>query len=381
MEDFKSRDRFKRDKDEGYASYSSAGSIRYGQPLADLHATDPKLTSPPDRSENSLPGFGQFHNRFQLDSGADALADMKKKLDPLRTIDSKPGSVRSLLTASVNDARGIPMENRLPALSLPTYPRTGPVMLDSPDRFTQTPHSAVTPFGQAFSGFGPGGYRSPNSVSDPERSPPNRTRRINSDDASTQGSYDVEDMEMDESSMHRLRIDEHHTIGNKRRASSPPSDIAPGLTSQGDMVRRRDVSSRGSPTPRLGPVTESVSSAAARNRSFNLSLLTSSTLPVGGSSYGKLSPGGLSPGGLSPVATDHSCSSPYSTPISTNPSPRGTTMLRAAHQRNPSDSRPFASPRKVTEVGKPNGAKLQGFFMCECCPKKPKKFESQEDLR
>ena len=29
---------------------------------------------------------------------------------------------------------------------------------------------------------------------------------------------------------------------------------------------------------------------------------------------------------------------------------------------------------------KPGGSKVH-FFMCECCPKKPKKFETQEELR
>jgi hypothetical protein len=24
---------------------------------------------------------------------------------------------------------------------------------------------------------------------------------------------------------------------------------------------------------------------------------------------------------------------------------------------------------------------VQGFFMCECCPKKPKRFESLEELK
>jgi hypothetical protein len=28
-----------------------------------------------------------------------------------------------------------------------------------------------------------------------------------------------------------------------------------------------------------------------------------------------------------------------------------------------------------------SGGKFQGFYMCECCPKKPKKFETAEELR
>ncbi|OBS15776.1 hypothetical protein FPOA_13443, partial [Fusarium poae] len=39
-----------------------------------------------------------------------------------------------------------------------------------------------------------------------------------------------------------------------------------------------------------------------------------------------------------------------------------------------------ASTFGITEVQQPGGAKAQGFFMCECCPKKPKRFESLEEL-
>ncbi|GKU09408.1 unnamed protein product, partial [Fusarium langsethiae] len=39
-----------------------------------------------------------------------------------------------------------------------------------------------------------------------------------------------------------------------------------------------------------------------------------------------------------------------------------------------------ASTRKITEVQKPGGSKVQGFFMCECCPKKPKRFETLEEF-
>lgn len=395
MEHYKKRDmgHVKMEKDEGYASLSSAGSTRSVTMVPGSRLVPFANSGCASRSEYSLPGFGQFHNRFQLESGADALGDMKKKLDPLRTLDNRPSPGRSLLTASVHDAMGRRPSNeqRLPALSLPCHPKANAGLLDSPDRFTQTPlHSALTPISSShFPSHSPMDYRSPNSLSDADRSPPSRTRRLNSDDASTQGSYEIEDMEMEEASMNRLRIDEYHATGTKRRASSPPGDalgaslLAP--TSQGEMVRRRDVTSRGSPTPRLGPVHESPAPhTTERNRSFNLSLLTGSSVTGPGATFGGLSPGGLSPGalsgGLSPIATDPSCSSPYSTPMSTNPSPRAS-LSRAPHQRTFSDGRPFASPRKLTEVSKPNGAKIQGFFMCECCPKKPKKFETAEELR
>lgn len=46
--------------------------------------------------------------------------------------------------------------------------------------------------------------------------------------------------------------------------------------------------------------------------------------------------------------------------------------------------RPFASPRKLTEMPKSRSslaAKLKGVYICECCPKKPRKFQTEEELR
>jgi len=47
--------------------------------------------------------------------------------------------------------------------------------------------------------------------------------------------------------------------------------------------------------------------------------------------------------------------------------------------------RPLASPRKFAEIPKnPSSvvaAKIKGPYMCECCPKKPKKFNTEEELQ
>jgi hypothetical protein len=76
--------------------------------------------------------------------------------------------------------------------------------------------------------------------------------------------------------------------------------------------------------------------------------------------------------------------SPYVTSLSLNPSPRGT-LSRSNHNRTISETRPLMTSRKLSDSlshGKHNGApKKQGGFMCECCPKKPKKFDSQEELK
>lgn len=353
------------------------------------------------RSECSLPsiatGFGLHHDKFQFQSGADAFTDMKKKLDPLKTFDTKPGvSLLSASSASAIDpfTRRLSGDQRAPPLSLPTanlpyHLKTSPSVLDSPDRYTQTPRSAISPSPRS-QPFHLSDHRSPRSFSDLDRSPPQRSRRNNSDDASSHG-YEVEDMEMEETnSMKRLRIEDplrahYDGAGAKRRASADPDDSFPaGFTTQGDLMRRREGNSRGSPTPRLSAIPQgSVSSVSSGGRagsySSNLSLLTGSIASMS-TSYGRVSPGGLSAGGISPNGTDPSCSSPYSASMSLNPSPRGS-LSRAPHQRTISESRPLASPRKLAEVSKPGNAKISGFFMCDCCPKKPKKFETPEELQ
>jgi hypothetical protein len=176
-----------------------------------------------------------------------------------------------------------------------------------------------------------------------------------------------------------LRIDDLHATGQKRRASSPPGDepTLHGMSSQSDLFRQRNIASRQSPMPRLGIQQGSITSTISTSRSgSNFSVASSMTSM---NSYGRRSPGGLSPGGMSPVGTEASCPSPYTTPTSAA-SPR-SSLARAPHQRNISQTQSLASPRKLNEASKANGAKMQDFYMCECCPKKPKKFETQEELR
>ena len=170
----------------------------------------------------------------------------------------------------------------------------------------------------------------------------NSTSQPDDNAASPRGYYDDgrEDVEIPEtSSLRRLRIDdasrEYYVAGLKRRASSPPGDdpMLHSMASQGDL-RRRDLS-RGSPTPRLAAMPKgSGSSVSSNGRSSSFT----STFSVG-------------------------------------------SMSRAPHQRTISESRPVAPPRKVGEATKANGQRMPGFIlMCECCPKKPKKFETMEEL-
>ncbi|KFA74351.1 hypothetical protein S40288_06666 [Stachybotrys chartarum IBT 40288] len=346
-------------QDEGYASVST------------------------DRSRDSLhAGFGLHHNKFHFHSPADIHVDsLKQKLNPIRTHDKSPP--RSLLSSSERPARANYEARVLPQLSMPVQlPFRS--MVDSPARSNDTPiYSAMSPVTGPFQ-HGPPDFHSYSDASDLDRSPRQR-RRNNSDDAtSTQGSFEyngAEDMEIDDaSSQKRQRNEDAYSSGGlKRRAPSPADELmVHGLGHQGDLLRRREGTSRGSPTPRLTTVPQgsSISSMSSVSRS-NSYMSTASMAPSSittANSYGRRSPGGLSPGGISPT----SCNSPYNAPMSLNPSPRTSISGRAAAQHSRTVS--GASPRKLAEMPKPGGSKLQKFFMCECCPKKPKKFETAEEL-
>jgi len=330
---------------------------------------------------------------------------------------------RSGLSASVSDLSGTrPHRTQLTTLSLPH--RTRQPFLDS--SFTKSPGamsttsatSATSPINAPF-GHHPRGsmdYRSPLGTegSDLDRSPlphPHDGAR-----AGYRGAYDARDDEIDfpmeeTSRLRSLAIEDQwrerdwdrdrerererdcYQPGQKRRASSPPSDDA---ALAGDVLRRRDggLISRGSPTPRLLVIPQnslSSVSSASRSGSYASNLTASSITSMG--SLGRRSPNGLSPAGLSP--TDPM--SPYPPPsLSGSPRPslgRSTTASSPHHHhhRTPSEqplsaqvTRTVASPRKLAEIPKSHSslaAKLKSAYMCECCPKKPKKFETEEDLR
>jgi len=192
--------------------------------------------------------------------------------------------------------------------------------------------------------------------------------------------------------MRRLHIEDYSsrpdgyspsaTAGQKRRASSPPLDDGPSMSTVGstsDLFRRREIGSRTSPGFHMP--TGSMSSTTSDRRSNSYS----TTLSISGSSITSMASSGfghLSPGGVSPIPTDGS-ESPYATSLSLNPSPRGS-ISRSNHNRTGSDTRPLMTRKLSDHSGhsKSNSTpKMQGVLICECCPKKPKKFDSQEDLQ
>lgn len=397
--------------DEGYASLSgtSIGSNRS------------KYTE----SSSAKSGFqSSVHEKYQTNAQAYDKS-LLQKLDARRATDNTTpprGHSKSVFSSSANDASPtsrIAHEHRHPTqlkpLSLPIL--TGrPTLVESPlSRWAETPLSSGVSPNNPYPRFGLQGqfdHRSPSENTESDRSPLPYVGRSGSgsvmslgDDNSSITSRSRESYEqgvspdhevafhMEEAGFRRLHIEDYSsrpdsyspgsTIGQKRRASSPPGDDGPALHTVGsasDLFRRRESVSRTSPAPRFHSNSGSVSSSASGPRSSSYA----STLSVAASSMTSMnSYGRLSPGGISPAGSDFA-DSPYATSLSLNPSPRGS-LSRTNHQRAlSSETRPLTTSRKLSDnigLAKHNTSpKMQGIYMCECCPKKPKKFDSQEEL-
>lgn len=190
--------------------------------------------------------------------------------------------------------------------------------------------------------------------------------------------------------------EEYHTGpkgGLKRRASSPPSEAAredrpTGGGGNTDLYHRRSAQrlvSRDSPASRFPGTQGSLSSVSS------LSQRTASSVSSWGfsaassmSSYN--GPQRLSPSALSPSAdADPVPVSPYAASGSLNPSPRGS-ISRQHHQRGASENeypqlRKMSTDSTIHSRQNSVAGRIAGGYICECCPKKPKKFDSEEELR
>lgn len=185
--------------------------------------------------------------------------------------------------------------------------------------------------------------------------------------------------------------------GTKRRASSPPreptSDDRLGLhtmPSNGDLSQRRTI---GHPfTNTLSVNTSFAPSQGSISAASSLSLRTSGSyssagLSVGGSSmtsmspYERLSPVGLSPNSDLDSVHEKSLLHP-SSPVAFAPqsSLRGVPSSNTLEPPNPTPGRKMTLQTNFG-VAKPTPPKVGGLYLCECCPKKPKKFDNPEDLR
>lgn len=232
------------------------------------------------------------------------------------------------------------------------------------------------------------------------------------DETSSQhrGSYDhsifsdPEFVGMEENGMRDLNINERSPAesedyqlglkgGLKRRASSPPSEAArddrPIPTGHNDLYHRRSqqmLVNRNCTASRFQSTQNSLSSAgSASQRSGSIgSSFGFSTAPSSMASYcgdQRLSPSALSPLG----ETELGAVSPYAANRSLDPSPRGS-LSRPPHQRGFSEAehpqiRKLSTESMLHSRQNSIASRIPGAYICECCPKKPKKFDSEDELR
>ncbi|KAL1892642.1 hypothetical protein Sste5346_006927 [Sporothrix stenoceras] len=349
--------------------------------------------------------FGMHHDHYQFKSSADAYDNsLLKKLDVRRTFDNRSPPRLGRLSASARDAlRPADRFPTLQPLSLPTrmkQPGLGQPLLDSPNRYTDTPMpSAVSPRSTPFSHHYGSDYRSPRSdMPDYDRSPGGaRNRRTNSgsitDDASVHDAMDDDtSFTMEETRLRDFHIDtptsragDYHAAGQKRRASSPPGGDEPPMPlysmTSSEHLRWREGVSRGSPAPRLSANTQdSISSVSSSTRtgsySSNLSVaatsVTSTAMSLAGGHGGRSPNGGVSPaGGMSPTETAASnststCTSPFASTIPLQVSPRSAAAAsRPQQQRIRETAHIVSSPtRRMPDMTKPTSLlKRSEFFI------------------
>lgn len=233
-----------------------------------------------------------------------------------------------------------------------------------------------------------------NGASEVSRTAPHRSSVASEDVFSHRGSYDHsmftnDDFAMEEGQMSNLNIHDRSPgspkAGSKRRASSPPRDrddrsSVSSLSGHSEIYHRRSMQqlpNRSSPVSRYHPNHSSLSSASSlgpRHGSLGSSFGLAS-VPSSATSYasGRVSPSTAIDSdfrnGLPPAA------SKAVNPSSVIPQHQRTlsesTQGGARHQ--PSDSASHSRNSSISQI--------QGMQICECCPKKPKKFDTEEELR
>lgn len=191
-------------------------------------------------------------------------------------------------------------------------------------------------------------------------------------------------------------------LGMKRRASSPPpeaahEDKAPSLlVGEGTELYHRTaapshlhhLSAHPSSQNRFASTLGSVSSVSSTGLRNGSSYASSNGLSVVSSMTSVSSHDRHSPGGLSPSSDQHhnGRDSPYVTSISMNSSPQ-IPLARPLQQPIPDIKSEAVAARKFPGDGTaprkhPHAPNIQAHaHICECCPKKPKKFSTMDELK
>lgn len=308
------------------------------------------------------------------------------------SVSSIPPSVQE--TAQLAHAESERWSGQLRPLSMPDQRQAS---LDSPAASRWPSSGAISPgFTGAFFEAGPPDHNRHHSLQSRHAS------LTFEDSVSQRGSYDQSmfppGVGPDEHPMGHLHLHDRSPgsddlqgarAGMKRRADSPTRDLAredrtsvSSTSGPHEIYHRRSIQhlpSRDSPVNRYHSSLSSASSYGPRQGSLGSSLGVAS-IPSSATSYGS---GRVSPSGLSPAFDPElRTSTPYN---ATQTSNSGTHAISNPQQRMMSESGQGGQRDSAAESAPQsrNGsvAQGQGAHACECCPKKPKKFDTLEELR
>ncbi|POS86423.1 hypothetical protein EPUL_004437 [Erysiphe pulchra] len=195
-------------------------------------------------------------------------------------------------------------------------------------------------------------------------------------------------LSLDEKSCHNEPHPFIFTAGKRTRASSSAEDENTHLyavKSPNKFFRRREsVASRNSTDSCFHSHRGSISSihSDTKNDSYpsTISSITNNRISVG--SFDRLSPDRISPKSADGI------NSPHATSQSSNQRRQGSSFRPIFQHKLSYDNRvqekinhlPFESAIYSQQSKNLNLSESTGVFICECCPKKPKKFDNKEDL-
>ncbi|EXJ63531.1 uncharacterized protein A1O5_11292 [Cladophialophora psammophila CBS 110553] len=174
--------------------------------------------------------------------------------------------------------------------------------------------------------------------------------------------------------------------GMKRRAGSPPSDVARddkspsrGNASAESLPKVHTGASGRSPVskyyqPKYGSVSSTASSVRHNSYASSVALSVAGSSMTSISSFERQSP--LDPASQAAYITS---AQPVSSPAtSIAPSRKPSTQ-------SPLDTIPPPPKTSIQSVMSdsrlPPATRVGNYFICDCCPKKPKKFDTEEELR
>lgn len=189
-----------------------------------------------------------------------------------------------------------------------------------------------------------------------------------------------------------INSNNHQRAGSKRRASSPPNEDR--MMAQTELTRKNTYDgvecphrrSPIGPQPSVTRYSPGMGSkfhpslgmhSASTGSSFASSAGTGWSNSLGASSIGSAVTSYSTQDRSSPVASFSPQSDPETasdSPYMSNTNSRRGNRQRGAQDLPPSDRE--SMPQKLSPV-----PKLNGVYMCECCPKKPKKFETEHELQ